>query len=293
MMSESKGTPRASVVQRLERFFRLADLWCSACEEFHGDAEEFGVVDKANWDEQMGAEVAWILNNRWQVRDALPALEGEWAATCDSVRFLMQQAEAPDAARCPDLAVDSGTVFEFHFDESETDDPGPLPTEDVVDRLEGLLDAARKMRQAGWPMWFTITGLAFEVPGDDPDNIEEVAQRLSDIGIDRPFVFSSRSPAELAEAVSNLHDRVWYERKLVWIHSAGFDRAEEMRERPDIIRGMLRGMHEVEQRGLEEEFPVECDFDWGWSMVSSRPSGGHSEVRGTCSTPEQKPALLV
>jgi hypothetical protein len=142
----------------------------------------------------------------------------------------------------------------------------------TVRRLERLLSIASKLRDAGWPMWFTICGLAFEAPvsGED-DAEEEIRGLLADLGIDEPFsLFPGRRLTELREAAGKLADRVWYERKLVMIHEPGYDGKEEMRERPDIIQGMLANMAQIEQEGLEKEFPVEGDFDWG--MVNGKLS---------------------
>lgn len=85
-------------VRRLERFFRLAGLRCADCGEFHGDPEEFGIIDVADWRDRMGAEVEWILNNRQEVMDALPGMDPEWAVCCESVRYLLLQAAVLEAA---------------------------------------------------------------------------------------------------------------------------------------------------------------------------------------------------
>jgi hypothetical protein len=159
-------------------------------------------------------------------------------------------------------------VFEFRFEErwyARGESP-PFLAEQRVGRLGQVFDAATKMLRAGWPMWFTITGVGFEVPGVAPDDEQAVVERLAGIGIDLPFeMFPSRTPDELGRALDGLLTRVCYERDLAWIHSPDYEseRAELLRERPYILRSMLRLMHKVEQQGLEEEYPVEDDFDWG------------------------------
>jgi hypothetical protein len=96
----TSGPSREDVLRRLERFFRLSDLRCSDCGGWLSDPpEEFDIADEGDWDDRMGAEVAWVLNNRRAVLDALPAMDPEWAECCESVRFLVRQSEAVEALR--------------------------------------------------------------------------------------------------------------------------------------------------------------------------------------------------
>jgi hypothetical protein len=78
------------VARRLEEFFRVADLRCSRCGDWHGDPSEFGISSKAEWEERMVRELLWIRSNATAVRDALPLLEEEWSQCCDVVRNLLQ-----------------------------------------------------------------------------------------------------------------------------------------------------------------------------------------------------------
>jgi hypothetical protein len=166
-------------------------------------------------------------------------------------------------------------VFEFPFvqpnmsGQNESRDSGF-----VAERLTTLTQVAKKLREAGWKSWFTLTGIAFQPPpgalDEEADDIEEeVAEMLSGLGIEEDFeVTPSRTVKEVAEVAEKLLDRVWYERKLVLVNSPDYDAEVAYRDHPDIVRGMLRNMQRVEQQGLEEEFPVENDFDWG--MVNGK-----------------------
>jgi hypothetical protein len=83
-------------------------------------------------------------------------------------------------------------MFEFPFslpDAIDADKEGLAPY--VVCRLRKLLAIAKTLRKAGWPLWFTLTGVAFQPPGVDmEDYFEDVefaeecaAQELAELGI--------------------------------------------------------------------------------------------------------------
>jgi hypothetical protein len=134
-------------------------------------------------------------------------------------------------------------------------------------RLPRLLGIAETLTKAGWTMRLTITGLAFDPPADaefeDDEDLEELVRSL---GVEEPFTpFPSRTPEELGEAVGEFFDRVWYERKLVLINEPGYD----PKAAPDITRGMLRGMQEIEQK-YAGTLEVEDDFHWG--MINGKLS---------------------
>lgn len=79
----------ASVVQRLEQFFQVANLRCANCSAWHGDPEEFGIKDEAEWDARMSAEMIWMRDNTDAVLKALPSLEREWSECCAVVQELL------------------------------------------------------------------------------------------------------------------------------------------------------------------------------------------------------------
>jgi hypothetical protein len=65
-------------------------------------------------------------------------------------------------------------------------------------RFRRLAAIAAKLCRAGWPVWSTMTGLAFEAPGTGPDwafededeweeQLDLVDCRLADLGIDEEF----------------------------------------------------------------------------------------------------------
>ena len=140
--------------------------------------------------------------------------------------------------------------------------------EEVVARLEALLDIATTLEVAGWPMRFTLTGLSFGVPLEDEG---EVAEQLARLGVSEHFSPSlSPTLAEARKALDELDDRVWYERTLALMKRPGYGPAEEFAGRHDDLRAVLRRMQRVEQRGLEEKFPVEDSF--GWGMVNGKLS---------------------
>jgi hypothetical protein len=77
----------------------------------------------------------------------------------------------------------------------------------TVTRLRRLAAIAVKLYRAGWPVWVTMMGLAFEPPGLDklPENDDEyyeqlelVGCQLADLGIDEEFeVFASKTEDQL------------------------------------------------------------------------------------------------
>ena len=78
------------VARRLKAFFRLADLRCSQCGEFHEGLGAFGISTPEEWEERMDAEVEWLLDNRESVSRALPLLEAEWPECCRAVEGLLR-----------------------------------------------------------------------------------------------------------------------------------------------------------------------------------------------------------
>lgn len=95
-----------SVVERLERYFRLAALRCDGCGEFHGDPAQ----DEAEWYRRMWGEMDWILNDQWAVLSVLPAMEREWSEACDSVRALLRQADSHGSASLRNVSFPNLTV---------------------------------------------------------------------------------------------------------------------------------------------------------------------------------------
>jgi hypothetical protein len=78
-------------------------------------------------------------------------------------------------------------AFEFH---------GARRSQYTLARLKRLVAIAAKLYLAGWPVWVTMTGLAFEAPGfnkafenDDEyqEQLELVYRQLADLGIDEAF----------------------------------------------------------------------------------------------------------
>jgi hypothetical protein len=85
----SKKGSAPSVVQRLEQFFRVADLHCAECGKWHGDHMRFGIHTEDEWRERMTLDMLWIGGNAAAVLEALPLLEEEWAECCAVVRKLL------------------------------------------------------------------------------------------------------------------------------------------------------------------------------------------------------------
>ena len=87
------------IARRIERFFKIASLFCADCGEFasiydeNGNVieclEDYGLYNKDDWDEEMDKEMAWIKENRKAVMAILPALEGEWSSSCNSLRTVL------------------------------------------------------------------------------------------------------------------------------------------------------------------------------------------------------------
>jgi hypothetical protein len=152
--------------------------------------------------------------------------------------------------------------FEFPFDLS--DDAG---ADRVVGRLDEIRAVAAKLRDAGWTIWLTVTGLAFDPPGEwcelfDPET--SVRDRLADLGVREPFTWETgRTPAEVRQASREADERLRHERRLNYLRHPHYDGPKAMSERPEETRELLRAVHRAEQAGLETKFPMNTKFNRG------------------------------
>jgi hypothetical protein len=139
---------------------------------------------------------------------------------------------------------------------------------DLLDHIQGRLEVARRLDQAGWTLRPTPQGFACEPPPEDERDVEV---QLADLGFDDDEIAEGlliapiRTLDEISEAAHEFHDRVWYGRKLIYLEEDTDDRVSS-----DIIAGMLRSMLEVEQEYGLASLQVESDFDWG--MINGKLS---------------------
>ena len=79
-------------------------------------------------------------------------------------------------------------MFQFNLDQPQGGlfDADPLDPDEVAPRLRLLHELVKKLCAAGWPVWFTVGGVGFSAP-DDCEDVDEVEQRLADLGITEPF----------------------------------------------------------------------------------------------------------
>jgi hypothetical protein len=76
-----------------------------------------------------------------------------------------------------------------------------------------------------------------------------------------------RTESEIAEAEQEFLDRVWYERKLVYLEH--IEDGTEREAPPDIMEGMRRAMRRVEAQYGEDNL-VYDPFEWG--MINGKLS---------------------
>jgi hypothetical protein len=120
--------------------------------------------------------------------------------------------------------------------------------------------------EAGWVLRPTVEGLGLEPPAGLEDE-DAIAKKLDELGIELfPEEMPSRTWDEIADAGREFFDRIWYERKLVYLAEP----ASEHKTSPNIIAGMLKAMREVEEKYGKDNLKVENDFDWG--MINGKLS---------------------
>ncbi len=154
------------------------------------------------------------------------------------------------------------------------------------DRLPRLLVSARKLHQSGCQVSLTLTGFQFELHPDettDPDaELARLVPRCDILGEinDVPI----RTIREVGETLNELFDRVWYERKLVYLDEPAPGHPTSV----EVIAGMLKAMREVEERYGRDNLIVPDAFSWGmingkfsalrwvsgfeWDFLKTRPA---------------------
>lgn len=97
-------------------------------------------------------------------------------------------------------------------------------------------------------------------------NLERLVEGRDEF-INRYLRTSMRTEAEILEAEQEFIERVWYERKLVYLANIADGTEEEAR--PDIMEGMRRGMRRAEAK-YGKKLEVEDAFAWG--MINGKLS---------------------
>jgi|GEM_PF-5042708 len=160
-------------------------------------------------------------------------------------------------------------MYELPFVEEEAaDKQGAELLAYLEEHLPRQLESVRRLHQAGCLIGLTLTGFKFELPPDgaeDPDTELARLVPLCDI-VGEINDFPSRTPREVGEALSEFFDRVWYERKLVYLNEPDSGH----RTSAEVISGMLQAMREVEQRYGRDNLIVPDAFAWG--MINGKLS---------------------
>lgn len=86
------------VKKRLEKFFEISSLFCSACGRFgetHSGQiayvpEDYGISSKDDWDRSIEDYLEWAIENKTEVMKELPGLESEWKNNCESLKIFIQ-----------------------------------------------------------------------------------------------------------------------------------------------------------------------------------------------------------
>lgn len=87
--------PDPAVVERVERYFIVASIKCTNCDELHGtvtvDGEEytaadFGIESLEEWRLELDKEESWLREQSGAVEAALPVLADEWPQSVATLR---------------------------------------------------------------------------------------------------------------------------------------------------------------------------------------------------------------
>jgi hypothetical protein len=149
--------------------------------------------------------------------------------------------------------------YEFSFLDSSVDGPTS-----VVDRLRTMLDIATKLEKAGCTIRFTLTGIAFDPPSKKWFEKKYLKAKLAALGIDEWVnEFPSRTMAEAEDALSEIYDRIWYERKLVMMRQPNYDPKKFFHDCPLDCHRTLTHLRRIEQEHGYEEFTAKNDFGRG------------------------------
>jgi hypothetical protein len=122
-------------------------------------------------------------------------------------------------------------------------------------RWPQVLAELKLLLGVGWSFRPSMTGCVVTPPPslDDPHEMEELLQRRgSTVQIADP---TTRTLPEVEAALGECFDRVWYERKLVYLNEPGVDRHS--------LGYLDKAMREVEERYGIETLRIESDFEWG------------------------------
>jgi hypothetical protein len=150
-------------------------------------------------------------------------------------------------------------MYEFSFVDRTADEPTV-----VVDRLRTMLDIVTKLEKAGCTVRFTLTGIAFDPPSKKWFKKQYLKTKLEAIGIAETVTeFPSRTMAEAEDALSEIYDRIWYERKLIMMRQPNYDPKRFFRDRPVDCLRTLTHMRRIEQEHKAEEFTAKNDFGRG------------------------------
>lgn len=145
-------------------------------------------------------------------------------------------------------------VYEFRVEPSWGTGTSSEPAEagEVLEQLQQLHQLATTLRDAGWPIWRTLTGPGFQAP-DGCADADEVRRRLAGLGVTEPFeAGSGRTLAELEDAEEDLADRLWYSRLLTYLEVMKVDMVAERKRRPRGVEDVLQRMRALEERyGLD------------------------------------------
>ena len=136
-------------------------------------------------------------------------------------------------------------------------------------RMVELAAVADKLAAAEWPVEWTMTGLAFELPykikyGPETERTPAaIRQQLASMGIPDEFrLCSSRSLLELVTAKSEYADRDWYVDKEQSVRYFAHDDFADWDSRDFIVRTVAE-MAEMEDRYGHKELIVEDSYQRG------------------------------
>lgn len=195
----------------------------------------------------------------------------------------------------------------------------------ITDRMDELVKIANKLRIAGWPIEWTITGLAFDLPDSIKRGPKEqrtsaaIREQLAALGVHHDFRSRhSRSFLDIMKAKVEYRDRVEYSEDdhsirdyhdcdgLSWdSQEALLETLQNMHEteqryaRKDLIvegvypRGVLKGRHQAFIWLFGEEWPTlddPCDYEYVEIDYQRKVNRTDRVIDSICELLSEKPA---
>jgi hypothetical protein len=170
-------------------------------------------------------------------------------------------------------------VYEISFLSKEALNPNEEERANAqTARMAEVVSIAQKLTKAGWPIEWTVTGLAFRLPdqiepgADSTDALAEVRAKLRALGITDNFrTCASRSLGEVVTARMEWEDRAMYVGAHVMVRLLNYDGVENNNVRLSFLRTHQRIVADLERVYSPEDLIATTRYQHG--IVDGRRFG--------------------